>query len=257
LQRIILGDMNAQQDASSAENSVPDSAFSGFTAWAFEWFAGLERDNSREYFNSTRERYLVEVRHALTSMLEALSGTFGGTVRVFRQQNDMRFAPSLPYKTRTYGAIDFVSPERARLYADVSVRGLYAGTGYHRLAADQLARYRAAVVDDHLGARLAEAVALAQDAGLELIGDSLASAPRGFPRDHPRDELLRSRSLLVGRLKTGESGISRDEALEHVAGTWRAAAAVTGWLDAHVGASTVAPRERWTRRPSETPASTG
>jgi uncharacterized protein (DUF2461 family) len=249
--------MNAQQDASSAENSVPDSAFSGFTAWAFEWFAGLERDNSREYFNSTRERYLVEVRHALTSMLEALSGTFGGTVRVFRQQNDMRFAPSLPYKTRTYGAIDFVSPERARLYADVSVRGLYAGTGYHRLAADQLARYRAAVVDDHLGARLAEAVALAQDAGLELIGDSLASAPRGFPRDHPRDELLRSRSLLVGRLKTGESGISRDEALEHVAGTWRAAAAVTGWLDAHVGASTVAPRERWTRRPSETPASTG
>ena len=249
--------MNAQQDASSAENSVPDSAFSGFTAWAFEWFAGLERDNSREYFNSTRERYLVEVRHALTSMLEALSGTFGGTVRVFRQQNDMRFAPSLPYKTRTYGAIDFVSPERARLYADVSVRGLYAGTGYHRLAADQLARYRAAVVDDHLGARLAEAVALAQDAGLELIGDSLASAPRGFPRDHPRDELLRSRSLLVGRLKTGEFGISRDEALEHVAGTWRAAAALTGWLDAHVGASTVAPRERWTRRPSETPASTG
>jgi uncharacterized protein (DUF2461 family) len=249
--------MEVQQPTSHDEAGSSDLKFPGFSAWVFEWFAGLERDNSREYFNATRERYEVDVRTALTLMLQELRGEFGGTVRVFRQQNDMRFAPSLPYKTRTYGAIDFVSPERPRLYADVSVRGLYAGTGYHRLAADQLARYRAAVVDDHLGARLAEAVALAQDAGLELIGDSLASAPRGFPRDHPRDELLRSRSLLVGRLKTGESGISRDEALEHVAGTWRAAAALTGWLDAHVGASTVAPRERWTRRPSETPASTG
>ena len=239
------------------EAGVTEPVFPGFSPWVFEWFAGLERDNSRDYFAATREGYAVEVRGALTLMLEELRATFGGTARVFRQQNDMRFAPAFPYKTRTYGVLDFVSPVRSRLYADVSARGLYVGTGYHRLAPDQLRRYRDAVVDDRLGARLAETLAAAQDAGLELISDSLTSVPRGYPRDHPRAELLKSRSLLAGRLKTGESGIARDDALNHVASTWRAAAALTGWLDEHVGPSTVAPRERWPRRPVTRPAPVG
>lgn len=228
---------------------MTDAQFAGFSAWAFEWFAGLERDNSREYFNATRERYELEVRGALTLMLQELTRTFGGTVRVFRQQNDMRFKPTLPYKTRTYGFLDFASPIRSRLYADVSARGLYAGTGYQRLASDQLNRYRAAVVDDQLGVGLAEALVTAQVAGLELIGDGLTSVPRGYPRDHPREDLLRVRSLLVGRLTTGDSGVARDDALTHVAGTWRAAAPITRWLDEHVGPSTLTPRERWPRRP--------
>jgi uncharacterized protein (DUF2461 family) len=236
---------------------VTEPAFSGFTAWAFAWFAGLERDNTREYFMATRERYDVEVRGAMTSMLRELSGTFGGTLRVFRQQNDMRFAPAVPYKTRTYGALDFATPERARLYADISARGLYAGTGYHRLAPDQLSRYRDAVVDDRYGAHLMETLATAQDAGLELIVDSLVSVPRGYPRDHPRADLLRSRSLLAGRLRGGESGIDRDAALEHVAVTWRAAAGLTTWLDEHVGPSTQPVRERWPRRPANPPGPAG
>jgi uncharacterized protein (DUF2461 family) len=235
-------------------SDVKPSAFPGFSAWVFEWFAGLERDNSREYFTATRERYEREIRGALMLMLQELSEEFGGTVRVFRQQNDMRLAPASPYKTRTYGVLEFTSPIKARTYADISVRGLYSGSGYHRLASDQLTRYRAAVVDDQTGARLVAARAAALEAGLELIGDSLTSIPRGDARDHPRAELLKDRSLLAGRLLPGTPGISRDGALAHVAATWRAAAPLTSWLDEHVGPSTLAPRERWPRRvvkPSE------
>lgn len=224
--------------------------FPGFTAWVFEWFSGLERDNSRAYFTATRERYETEVRGALTEMLQELSGTFGGAVRVFRQQNDMRFAPASPYKTRTYGVLEFTSPAKARLYADLSARGVYSGSGYHRLTSDQLARYRAAVVDDQIGAHLLEAQATAMDAGLELIGDDLSSVPRGYARDHPRAELLKHRSMLAGRVLPGGSCISREEAVDHVAGSWRAAAPLTSWLDEYVGPSTLAPRERWPRRPA-------
>jgi uncharacterized protein (TIGR02453 family) len=230
-------------------------AFPGFSAWVFEWFAGLDRDNSRDYFTTTRERYESEIRGALTLMLKELSATFGGSVRVFRQQNDMRFAPRSPYKTRTYGVLEFTSPAKARLYADISVRGLYSGSGYHRLASDQLNRYRDAVMDDRAGPRLVAAQALALDAGLELIGDSLTSVPRAYPRDHPRAELLKNRSLLAGGLLRGATGISRADALEHVAATWRAAAPLTSWLDEHVGPSTLESRERWPRRPA-TPAET-
>lgn len=225
--------------------------FPGFSAGVFEWFAGLELDNSRDYFTATRERYESEIRGAFTLMLQELSATFGGSVRVFRQQNDMRFAPKSPYKTRTYGVLEFTSPAKARLYADASVRGLYSGSGYHRFASDQLTRYRAAVVDDRAGARLIAARVAALDAGLELIGDSITSVPRAYPRDHPRADLLKNRSLLAGKLLPGAGGISRDDALEHVATTWHAAAPLARWLDEHVGPSTLEPRDRWPRRPAK------
>ena len=70
-----------------------------------------------------------------------------------------------------------------------------------------------------------------QDAGLELSGESLKTAPRGYPRDHPRIELLRRKSLIAGRALTGEGGIDRDAALDHVGGAWRAAEPLNAWLD--------------------------
>lgn len=240
--------MQTKPQRSDQDRGVTAPAFQGFSASAFAWFAGLEQDNSRDYFTATRERFDAGVRVPFTLMLQELSGVFGGTVHVFRQQNDMRFAPADPYKTRTYGSLDFDAPAKPRLYADLSARGLYAGTGYHRLASDQLQRYRDAVVDEQLGAHLAETLRTTQEAGLEVISDSAASAPRGYPREHPRSELLRFRSILVGRLRSSPSGVGRDEALDHVAGTWRAATALTTWLDEHVGPSTLPPRERWPRR---------
>lgn len=70
-----------------------DGAFSGFALEVFEWFAGLERDNSKAYFTATRDRYETEVRGGLQGMLDELSATFGGEVKLFRQQRDLRFAP--------------------------------------------------------------------------------------------------------------------------------------------------------------------
>ena len=219
-------------------------AFRGFAPEVFEWFAGLERDNSKAYFTATRDRYDADVRGGLVAMLDELAADFGGEARVFRQQRDLRFAPdrSAPYKTRTYGLLYDVPGAGAGLYAQLSSQGLYAGTGYHQLARDQLERFRAAVSDDRTGPRLAEATAAAQAAGLDVVGESLRTAPRGYPRDHPRIELLRRKALIAGRALTGEGGIGRDAALEHVAGTWRAAEPLNAWLDAHVGPSTL-PRE--------------
>jgi uncharacterized protein (TIGR02453 family) len=208
-------------------------SFDGFPAAAFEWFEGLERDNSRAYFGATRERYERDVRGGLTALLEELAGTFGGQVRVFRQQRDLRFsADKTPYKTRTYGVL--MGPG---LYADLSARGLYAGSGYHRLARDQLERFRAAVADDTSGPALVAAVAAAREGGAEPDGERLRGTPRGYPADHARSELLRHKGLFAGRALAGAGGIGREAALAHVAGAWRAAAPLTAWLDTHVGPS--------------------
>ena len=226
---------------------VPDLGpddFQGFGPEVFEWFAGLERDNSKAYFTATRERYERAVRGGLEAMLDELAMTFGGDGRVFRQQRDLRFTPDkTPYKTRTYGVIHGTSVPGAGLYAQISASGLYAGTGYYQLARDQLERFRAAVADDAAGPGLEAVTAAAQDGGLELAGQSLRTAPRGYPREHPRIELLRRKALIAGRAMTGEGGITRDAAVDHVAGAWRAAEPLNAWLDEHVGPSAL-PRER-------------
>jgi uncharacterized protein (TIGR02453 family) len=223
--------------------------FDGFGPDVFAWFAGLERDNTKAYFTATRERYELEVRGPLEALLDELSGVFGGEARVFRQQRDLRFTPDKsPYKTRTYGVLAGAPGGGAGLYAELSARGLYAGTGYHQLARDQLERFRAAVADDHFGPALAEAAGAAEAAGLELAGVSLRTAPRGIARDHPRIELIRRRALIAGRALAGTGGIDRRHGLAHVAGAWRAAAPLNAWLDEHVGPSTLAPDGRGRRR---------
>lgn len=221
-------------------------AFEGFPRETFSWLAGLEADNSKAYFTARRDTYERAVRGALEAMLEQLAGELGGHVKMFRAQRDIRFsADKSPYKTTAYGLILERPDGLAALYAQLSSSGLFAGSGYHLLAADQLTRMRDAVLDDTTGPALERAIAGAQAAGLETWGEALKTAPRGYPREHPRMRLLRHKSLVAGRrLDHAAGGIARAAALEHARATWAACAPINVWLDAHVGASELTPARR-------------
>jgi uncharacterized protein (TIGR02453 family) len=221
--------------------------FEGFGPQVQEWFRGLEADNSREYFAANRDFYEASVRDQMEALLGELSDKFGGQMKMFRQNRDIRFSPDKsPYKTNTYGVLYGSEIAAEGLYASISARGLVAGSGYHMMARDQLDRYREGVADDRDGPDLAKLVAKAEKAGLELWGASLATAPRGYPKDHERIELLRRKSLSLGATLDFGGAIGRTDGLQFVTKTWRAAAPVTGWLDAHVGASAM-PAERGRR----------
>lgn len=218
--------------------------FEGFGPEVHQWFRGLEADNSKQYFAANRDFFEESIRAQMEALLTELSKEFGGEVKMFRQNRDIRFsADKSPYKTNTYGVI-YGSPIAAQgLYASISADGLVAGSGYHIMARDQLDRYRSEVADDTHGAELMMLVAKAQQTGLELWGETLATAPRGYPKDHERIELLRRKNLTLGAALRCEHGISRRDGLQFVTKTWRAAAPVTGWLDEHVGA-TALPADR-------------
>jgi len=209
--------------------------FAGFGAGAVAWFEALERDNTRTYFHATRATFDDEVRGPFELMLAELSSEFGGEVHVFRQHRDTRFsADKSPYKTRTYGLLH-ASGEGNALYAEIPARGVYAAAGYWRMAGEQLARYRAAVLDDAAGPALLAAIDDVQRAGLELAPPALKTAPRGLPRDHPRVALLRYKDVIAGRRLAPGPALATRQALEHVAATWRSARPLTDWLDEHVG----------------------
>jgi uncharacterized protein (TIGR02453 family) len=216
------------------------TTFDGFRPGVRRWFQGLEADNSRSYFTANREFFEEAIRGEIESLLTELSEEFGGEVKMFRQHRDIRFSPDKsPYKTNTYGVLRGPDVAAGGLYASISARGLVAGSGYYAMARDQLDRFRDAIADEQHGAELSKLVAKAEKAGLELWGETVATAPRGYPKDHERIELLRRKSLALGATLKFGRGISRGDGLQFVAKTWRAAAPVTGWLDEHVGASRV------------------
>src|ERR671930_2672009 len=129
--------------------------FEGFGPEVRKWFQGLEADNSKEYFVASRDFFEESIRGQMEALLTELSEKFGGEVKMFRQNRDVRFsADKSPYKTNTYGVVYGSGLAAQGLYASVSADGLVAGSGYHKMATDQLDSSCKEVADAQKGAEL-------------------------------------------------------------------------------------------------------
>src|SRR5574341_554320 len=211
--------------------------FSGWPDEAVEFYEGLEADNSKTYWTAHKPVFHASVHAPMVELLAELAGEFGEG-RIFRPYRDVRFsADKSPYKTAIYAAL-----ERGG-YVGFSADGLTAGTGYYHMASDQLDRYRRAVDDDTRGTSLVAIVNQLAANGVEFGGpDPLKSAPRGYPRDHPRIELLRHNGLIAWRQWPVEAWLGTAAAKDRIVGLLRTAAPLQAWLDEEVGPST-APAE--------------
>jgi hypothetical protein len=84
---------------------------------------------------------------------------------------------------------------------------------------------------------------------VETFGEALKTAPRGYPREHPRVVLLRHRSLIAGqRLEATPKGIARLAALKHARRLWDVMTPLNAWLDEHVGPSDAPESSRYRGR---------
>jgi uncharacterized protein (TIGR02453 family) len=209
-----------------------------FTGWppeAMDWLAGIEANNSRDWFHANRATYDAAVRGPLEALLDDATDEFGEG-KAFRPNRDTRFAADKsPYKTNVAAVIP--RPAGGAFYLSLSSSGLYVGAGYYMMGKDQLERFRAAVADDRTGPAVEQVVADLRARGLELGGEALTSAPRGYPKDHPRIELLRRKGLVAGREHPPRAWLHTRAAEGRVFDVWRAVAPMHGWLDDHVGPS--------------------
>ena len=119
------------------------------------------------------------------------------------------------------------------------------GAGYYAMAKDQLGRFRQAIDADATGAELVALVADAERRKYSIGAiDSLKTAPRGYPKDHPRIELLRRKGLIAVKDFGAPKWIHTAGAATRVRETWTGAADLCAWLDAHVGPSILPPDDR-------------
>jgi uncharacterized protein (DUF2461 family) len=116
----------------------------------------------------------------------------------------------------------------------LSADGLSAGAGRWHLEPEELTRYRAGVAGPD-GAELAAIVAALTADGVEVHGHgTLKSAPRGYPADHPRIDLLRHKGLTTWRHWSPEPWLSTPAPLEKTREFFAASAAFCDWLGSHV-----------------------
>jgi uncharacterized protein (TIGR02453 family) len=174
----------------------------------------------------------------MEELLAELEPEFGDG-RLFRPYRDVRFSRDRsPYKTNIAAMI-------GEGYVQLSAQGLGAGCGMWEMAPDQLERYRARVADDASGGELTRLVADAKSAGIEIMGHGmLKTAPRGYPKDHPRVELLRYKGIATWREWPAGAWLGTRRARDKVVGFLRLSRPLEGWLSANVGPSTVPERGR-------------
>ena len=210
--------------------------FRGWPAEALEFFEGLEADNSKVYWQQNRDVYDRMVRAPMEELLNELAPEWGEG-RIFRPYRDIRFSSDKsPYKTNIAAVI-------GDGYVRLSAHGLGAGCGMYEMAPDQLERYRAAVGKDRSGENLADLVASARAAGLDVTGhEVLKTAPRGYPKDHPRIELLRFKGLITWREWPAGPWLGTRRAKTRVAEFFRLSEPLNEWLLMHVGPSTLPER---------------
>ncbi|WP_441249797.1 DUF2461 domain-containing protein [Kitasatospora sp. McL0602] len=211
--------------------------FKGWPDAALDFYEGLEADNSKAYWTAHKAVYDEAVLAPMADLLDRLEPEFGPG-KIFRPNRDVRFsADKSPYKTHIGGYL------AAGGYIQLSADGLACGNGLYQLAPDQLTRYRAAVAEDVSGAELERVIAAVRAEGPSVVGrDALKTAPRGYPKDHPRIELLRNKGLIAWQEWEPAKWLGTPAAADRIAAFLRSSVPLKDWLDGHVGPSELPPR---------------
>ncbi len=206
----------------------------GFTGWpveAVEFYEGLEAENTKAYWQRNKAVYEDCVKAPMEQLLADLADEFGPG-RLFRPYRDVRFSrDKAPYKTNCAAHL-------AGGYLSFSADGLFVGSGLYQPDREQLERFRAAVDDDASGPELEAIVDRLRRDGYEVgAHEVLKTAPRGYPTDHARIELLRGKGIVMSRSWPVGAWLGTRQAEDRVVTALEAARPLGAWVQRHVGAT--------------------
>lgn len=188
-------------------------------------------NNTKNYWAAHKEFYLVSVLGPMHALMAELAPEFGEG-RIFRPYRDTRFSSDKsPYKTT-------IAAHNDAGYISLSSDALGVGSGLYMPSPDQLSRYRTAVAGDKSGAQLVSLVRELRAKRIEVSShESLKSAPRGYPKDHPRIDLLRHKGLTAWKEWPTGAWLATSSPKRRIAEFLRASAPLREWLDRNAGAT--------------------
>ena len=180
--------------------------FEGFTKKTISFFRGLEKNNSKEWFDENRELYddhvMLPAALFVREMGERLKNISPGIVAdprrdksIFRLNRDVRFgANKEPYKTHL--GIDFWEGKGKKLenpgfYFQLDKSKIMFGVGMHVFPRDMINPYRDAATDPVSGTELKNIInKISKNKEYKLGWTKYKKIPKGYDPEHPNSELL-------------------------------------------------------------------
>jgi uncharacterized protein (TIGR02453 family) len=180
------------------------SRFPGFSPDALAFLRALKRNNRREWFQPRKEKYEAVIKAPMLEFVGCLNEEMAHFApeyvippkkAVYRIYRDTRFSPDkTPYKTHIAAIFprhSAVKREGAVFYLHFTEKELLAFGGVWGPERDELLAYRTLLQENHEEfAEILKNKSLRKLVG-DLQGEQLSRMPKGFPVDHPAEDLLR------------------------------------------------------------------
>ena len=175
----------------------------------FEFLAELAEHNNRDWMQANKpfyERAKSTFKGLITELLAGINA-FDASVEglepkdcIFRINRDIRFSKDKnPYKTN-FGAAMMEGGKKTgnpTYYIHLQPGKSFVAGGVYMPEAESLKKIRQEIdYNPEELKKIVEADSFKQAFG-KITGESLKTAPKGYPKDHPNIELLRMKSFLV------------------------------------------------------------
>ena len=123
-------------------------------------------------------------------------------------------------------------------YIQLTADALGVGSGMYMPSPELLARYRQAVDNDRAATKLQQIIAALEKKGISVSShEVLKTAPRGYPKDHPRIDLLRNKDLVCWQEWPVGPWLATTKPKQRIVQFFRATAPLNDWLATQVGSS--------------------
>ncbi|MEQ6118876.1 DUF2461 domain-containing protein [Reichenbachiella sp. MALMAid0571] len=174
-----------------------------------KFLSELNSNNTKEWFDANRKTYqarrsdfleLVDnIINDIAQFDESLAGVESKNC-AFRINRDIRFSnDKTPYKTN-FGALMGNMGKKSEgtgYYIHIKPQNSFVGGGIYMPAAEKLAAIRQEIDYNPEGLKQLIESEDFKSTFVDIKGDTLKTAPKGYPKDHPNIELLRFKSFYV------------------------------------------------------------
>lgn len=174
---------------------------------SMDFLKTLSKNNNRDWFNGHKDQYL-KAHENIIRFADALLGemnkhdkieTASGKESLFRIYRDVRFSKDkTPYNCRWTGRFKRATKLlRGGYYFRIEPGNSFLMGGFWNPEADDLKRIRQDIDYNYKEwKKMLSSKAFVSTFG-ELLGEQLATAPRGFAKDHPAIDLLKRKQFLL------------------------------------------------------------
>lgn len=187
-----------------------NARFPGFPPETIQFFRGLARNNNRDWFLPRKPLFEEKVKRPMWLLVEAVNLALkefapeymtDPSKAIYRFYRDTRFSKDkTPYKDHIAASFPRRGLEcegAAGFYFAVSHKSVAMGGGIYMPMPQTLAAIRQHLAGNDAEFRKIIAAAPVKKLFGAMQGEQLTRVPKGFPKDHPAEDLLRYKQFLL------------------------------------------------------------